>query len=151
MYELGSNLWVEVEKKGKSTVIKDSEKPKLKQFYEKALAARGNGVKPNQSVPAGSSGQASNTKPSQQTSQSEKPNNVEESKLPDGTYKIIEIKPGNKSAFIKLANYQGEVVETYAKNEIQSIGVGGLIRKIDLQRKKNDFQEFNVLNSYEAA
>ncbi len=164
LYDLEGNLWLEVEKKGKSTYIKDSEKPKLKPFYERMLAGLGTGVKPTQSSVSGNSGQSGETKQNKQTTQHDqfpKPfnqtaqspqANKTDSPLPNGTYKVIDIKNGSKNTkYIKFVGRDGEVVEAYAQPDIQNIGIGGLIQNIDLQQKKNDFKEFNVLNSYEKA
>jgi hypothetical protein len=165
-------IWVEIEPRGKSHIVKKNQMPTLKATYEAAVkriicgsdvGSAGNSAQPNQSTqqpsapPAQQNQNAAtpppapkNTKPSaSQAPANEQPkNNV----IPLHHYKIHSIKPaGGGSQLLELCNSEGLITPAYVKSDDQGIAVGVHLRNVKLNEKSGQYGKYNLIAGYELA
>jgi len=146
LYEF-SGIWVEVENKGKSSIIKQNQYGKLESEYNAAVAkifGKGTADK-----------DASADAPDGKTPNAPVPVPEEKPKQPDAIvygYKIKSIKPSGKSSqFVELVNDNGEVVSAYIKASDQSLAVGTHLREVKLERKNSEYGSYHLVTEYRAA
>ena len=161
LYEL-DGIWVEIEQKGKSSVIKQNQHSKLEAEYNAAIN-RIFGTVPNQAAPkqsaapAGSPAtqtQASNLAqapaaqtPAQTNTSTEQPP-VESA----DDFKVQSVKPSGKaSQVLELICGNGEVITAYIKAGDNAITVGSSLRDVQMERKSSSYGEYNLITEYKAA
>ena len=125
LYEL-EGIWVEIEQRGKSWIIKQNQYGKLESEYNRAVAKLfGDAVK----LP------------------------VEITSKPDvvaNDYKVRSIKPSGKaSQLLELINANGEIISAYIKNGDEAIIAGANLRKVDIVSKESSYGLYNLISNYE--
>lgn len=148
LYEL-SGVWVDIEQRGKSYIIKDDQYGKLELDYMKAV---------KKIFPEKMAGIPSKVMNEPKSSQ---PATVSADRTPasdvtvavDFAYKVVSVKPSGKtSQLLELVDGNGELVMAYVKkNDEQSITVGTCLRKIDMVRKEGSYGTYNLINAFEMA
>ena len=139
-------VWVDVEKRGNSSIIKDNQMGKLKIAYEAAVkrifgAAAGQRATDNpntQQKPA----------PAQPTVSTNKP----DSDVLPFDFKIYSMKPSGKtSQLLELCAPDGELTSAYIRNGEAGIAVGAHLKNVNFEAKKNGYAKYNLITGYEVA
>jgi hypothetical protein len=153
LYQI-DGVWVEVEKRGNSTVIKQSEYSKL----EKAYAAAVNRIfgtvvaeSPTKKEPPAPAPQA----PKKQSAVSAAPPpeaTTPSSSTPTGDYTIKSVKPcGKGSQLLELVDNSGEITSAYIRAGDKSIATGSRLRMVEMEQKSGSFGPYNLINNYQFA
>lgn len=138
LYEL-SGVWVDIEQKGKSYAIKDSQFSRLDNEYNTAVAKLFDTASPTQT---GASDTSDNKQPPSQTT----PPPV------DSIYKVHSIKPSGKaSQVLELIDNDGEITTAYVKNTDTSIKAGLCLRNVTIEQKNSSYGKYNLIANYELA
>jgi hypothetical protein len=141
LYEVPS-IWVEVEPKGKSYAIKQDQLPRLESEYNAAVSrifgAAQQQQRQNQfmkQTPA-----AGNANPTQPTT------------TPPNDFHVQSVKPSGKSSqVLELVDGNGEVVTAYIKAGDQDIISGSRLRGVQIERKRSEHGDYNLINAYQVA
>ena len=144
LYEL-EGAWVEIEQKGKSSVIKQDQFAKLEKEYNEAVsklsATAPNAASKQQTVP---------TSPANQTPTS--PQTTPPPEEPDYDFKVHSVKPsGQSSQVLELIDVHGEFIKAYIRTSDKSIIVGSRLCGVQMERKSSNFGEYNLINAYQLA
>lgn len=144
LYEL-DGIWVDLETKGKSTVIPQNQLARLESEYNAAIgrifgtapaqqrSSRFTRQTPAASVPAG-------------TTAAQPP------ETPPNDFKVHSVKPSGKtSQVLELIGGDGGIVKAYIKTGDNSIATGSQLRGVKMERKNSDYGEYNLITSYLAA
>jgi len=149
LYQI-DGVWVEVEQRGKSSYIKDSQQDKLKVAYEAAVK-RIFASAANQHPPTSTAPQNTNNKQQQPVAQvpandQKTQNNVR----PMHYFKIHSIKPSGKSSqVLQLSNRDGKIISAYIKSGEPGIAVGAFLQNVKFEEKTGEYGKFTLINSYE--
>jgi hypothetical protein len=132
LYEI-DGIWVEVEQRGKSSIIKDNQYAKLESEYNKAVSKMfGAAVTPP-------------VKQSATVSQANPVTAVAE-------YRVQSVKPSGKaSQLLELVNADGEVISAYIKNSDEAVLPGSKLQNVDLVQKQSSYGQYNLINGYRIA
>lgn len=159
-------IWVEIEQKGNSSIIKDSQLPKIRATYDAAVKkifgagtgtnpqtpasannARSASNQPPQQPPVQPAAQNANTAPQQPAAQQPQGNVI-----PIGGFKIQSIKPsGGTSQLLELCDGNGEITSAYIRAGGQGIALGALLRNVKITSKTGNQGKYNLIDSYDAA
>jgi len=148
LYEM-DGIWVDIEAKGKSSVIKQDQFPKLEAAYNAAVSKIFGTPPATQRSPIrfGSQTQATSTSASENTGQP-----VQASENPAYDFKVQSVKPSGKSSqMLELVGGDGSIVTAYIKAGDQSIVTGSHLRGVKMERKNSEYGEYNLITSYQAA
>lgn len=133
MYEI-DGIWVEIEARGKSFVIKQNQYSKLENEYNAAVSrifSSGNNIVQAAKTPVA--------------------NTVNTSKVPYD-YEVHSIRlSGKSSQILELIDNNGSVVKAYIRATDQSIKVGARLCNVHIEKKKNSYGEYNLISAYQVA
>jgi hypothetical protein len=137
LYELGG-LWVEIEQRGKSWIIKENQLAKLESEYDKAVAKIFGA-----SSPAGKS-----TPPKAPVD-----NNRQTAATATGSeYWVQSVRPsGKESQLLELVNADGEAVSAYVQRSDEAIKVGSMLKEVNIVQKQSSFGEYKLVSAYKVA
>jgi hypothetical protein len=142
LYEM-EGIWVDIESKGKSSVIKQDQSTKLENEYNAAVSkifnnkAASDNKAPTLSVPESV------------------PENVNEAQPPESSaydYTVQSVKPSGKSSqMVEFIDGNGGVIMAYIKTGDKAIVTGSRLRRVQMERKSSDFGEYNLISEYQLA
>jgi hypothetical protein len=139
LYEL-DGVWVEIEQRGKSYIIKENQFTKLDAAYNSAVAkifgtsVSGKAVKAPVAAPP-----------------AEEPKTPEQT-LAENEFKILTVKPSGKSShLLELMDHNGEVISAYVKSGDAAIKTGACLRMVELVRKESTHGPYNLISAYKTA
>lgn len=140
LYELGG-IWVEVEPRGKSTVIKDNQYAKLEAEYNRAVnKIFGNQLRTQTPVQVQPTASAEPKTPQALPNQ------------PATDYWVQSVKPsGRESQLLELVNTGGEVVSAYIKKSDNAIKTGSRLQNVGIVQKQSSYGIYNLVNDYQIA
>ncbi len=146
LYELGG-VWVEIEQRGKSSVIKDTQYSKLEADYNKAVARMyGDNVQQGQ-APA-----QQQARTNQQPTSAPPENNQPPAASSSAEYRVQSVKPsGRESQLLQLVGAEGEVISAYIKNGDKAIKVGSALCDVNMVQKQSNYGPYNLINGYKVA
>ncbi len=128
LYQI-EGIWVEIEQRGKSSFIKDSQKGWLKSAYDKAVAGIF-GATPNS---------AKSSAPSADTGA-------------DFEYRVQSVKPsGKESQLLELINPHGDAISAYVQRGDKAIQNGAKLKNVNIVQKRSSYGPYNLVNSYDIA
>jgi len=143
LYEM-EGVWVEIETKGKSSVIKQNQMGKLEAEYNAAVKRIFGSAAPKQ--------QSAPVQQAQPPAATVGTNAAPSAGNPNSDFKVQSVKPSGKSSqVLELIAGSGEVVTAYIKAGDQSIVNGSNLREVRLERKTSSFGEYNLITQYKAA
>ncbi len=146
LYEL-NGIWVDIEQRGKSLIIKDNQYDKLEFEYNKAIAKVFNtaaGGNDNTTSP--------NKKEAQKLHISKSVHEESKPKIAEYNYKVRSVKPSGKtSQLLELVNSNGEIINAYIKNGDNAIAAGACLSKVNIVQKTSSYGPYNLINAYELA
>jgi hypothetical protein len=139
LYELGG-IWVEIEPRGKSSVIKKDQYSKLEAEYNKAVAmivtAKGK-TPPEKKTPPVSPAN-DNASPAVTAASSD--------------YLVQSVTTsGKESLKVELVNSSGEVISAFAKRSDKIIKTGIRLKDVKLAVKTGNYGSYNVIDGYKIA
>lgn len=148
MYQM-EGVWVEIEQRGKSSIIKDSQMGRLKAEYDKAVVKMFGSNAYNRKAPAPVAG----TNPPQPQAPPPTVTSNEPPAVPDfHDYWVQSVKPSGKaSQLLELIDANGEVVSAYIQNSDKGIRVGSKLQNVDIVPKQSKFGQYNLVNCYQIA
>jgi len=158
LYEIPS-IWVEIEQRGKSSVIKDNQYSKLEAEYNKAVARMFGGSQPKapvvpiQQQPSAPVHQQPPAPVEQKAPASIEQQASQETKQPvSSEYRVQSVKPsGRESQLLELLTSEGEVVSAYVKNSDEGIKVGSRLQNVAMVQKQSSYGQYNLINGYQIA
>lgn len=173
LYQI-DGVWVDIEQRGSSSVIKKDQQPKIKVAYEAAVKkifdtstgqqssvsnTKGSTNTQSQWLANSQQGQApAAAQPANQNADNNQQPSTPESNprqanvTPAYDYKIHSIKPaGGGSQLLELYDTEGEITSAYVKTGEQGIAVGNYLRNVKLQEKSGQYGKYKLLDSYELA
>jgi hypothetical protein len=144
LYEL-EGIWVEVEQKGKSSVIKQNQFKVLETAYNQAVA-RIFGAAPV------SGNIQSHTRPYVPPQSTQTQEHEQHPTLPQSggehDYTIQSVKPsGNGSSFLVLSGIGGKRVTAYVRSDNSAMKEGASLRNVKLTQKKGAKGHYNVIEA----
>lgn len=141
LYEL-DGIWVEIEQKGKSNVIKDNQQSILEKAYNDAIARIFNAY-----AALVNSGE----KPTSAPSASQQPSTAAPD-FSDGIYKVHSAKPSGKdSQLVELVDTNGELTTAYIKSGDSSVKSGINLKNVKIESKTSQYGQYNLIKAYEVA
>jgi len=166
LYDM-EGVWVEIEPRGKSFAIKQSEYGKLEKEYN-AMLNRISGTKPapqgnanaarqTQAASMGNVRQmqavsAGNTRQAQTAPADRETNNQQPPASQSYEYKVRSIRPSGKSSqFLELVDRKGSVVKAYIRATDQSIRTGSCLNNVQIEKRNGNYGEYNLINAYRLA
>ena len=136
LYELDA-IWVEIEPRGKSFTIKQSQYAKLEAEYNAAVKKIFGTAATSPDKPAPD------------------PTHTADEYPPEGyahDFKVQSIKPSGKSSqVLELVDGEGNMTKAYIKAFDRSITAGTRLLNVQMVRKNSEFGEYNLINNYELA
>ena len=172
-------VWVEIEQRGKSSIIKDSQLSKLRNAYDTAiknifgaevLKQKSETNAGSSSGPQQSSGNHENQRPPappmlQNTGSNQSQSapqtsgngygNEQESQTdspPANIFKVKSMKSsGESSQLLELCDGNGVITSAYIRSSEQGIAVGTHLNNVKIEEKNNSFGKYNLIASYEIA
>lgn len=151
-------VWVDIEKRGRSYIIKDSSRAKLDSAYQAMLKKIGVSA----TAPTGAQAQFTPTKPVEQNAQPPKaptatPAGSKVTPMPTAepayeyTVKTVKVQDGmtGKSTSLVLEKKDGKTVQAFAAGELPSLSSGVHLNNVTLTQRKHDTVVFYVLEHYE--
>ena len=169
LYQI-DGVWVDIEKRGNSSVIKDNQQGKLKAAYESAVkrifsaavsqpsGGQATGQKP---APLQAAPQAASTLPAApqamlpqnaDTAPQTAPNSTPDNVVPMHDYTIHSMKPSGKSSqLLELCSEYGELVSAFIRSGEKGIAVGARLKNVRLEEKNNSYGKYNVIAGYDVA
>lgn len=176
LYSMGETVWVNIEKRGRSFVIKDSERPKLDKAYldmlkklglthaepigtQAQLVPKGSSEYPdaqNQQKQAPAPQAKQNPQPQEQNTQMQAesrqadPPKVSE---PQYEYTVTGVKVQNgmtgKSTSLEFTDREGKKIQLFAKGEPAGLVYGIKLDKVKYSVRQQNTVVFNFLESFE--
>jgi len=161
LYQI-DGVWVEIEQKGKSSVIKKNQLSKLQSAYETAVgkifksapAPSSAQQPPAQTTPSATSAKEPAQAPPQQppAPQAEKKEQETAPKPPAPDYKIKSVKPaGTTSQLVELLSRDGKTKSAYVKAGDESVAVGKFLRNVRFEEKSGSYGPYSLMTNYEMA
>ena len=136
LYELGG-IWVEIEQRGKSSIIKENQYAKLEMEYNKGITQMFGTITTQQNVAT----------PPVNTNQSPpvpKENNAD--------YLVQSVKSsGKESQLLELVNSNGGTISAYIKNSNKGISAGSKLQNVTIVQKQSNYGQYNLINDYKIA
>lgn len=150
LYEM-EGIWVEIESRGKSFVIKQSEYGKLEREYN-AMLNRIFGA--GQTRQGNSSGQiqAADMRQAQAGAAMNMADAGQPAAAPAYDYQVRSIRPSGKSSqFVEMVDRSGGVVKAYIRAADQSIREGACLSNVQIEKKNGNYGEYNLISAYQLA
>ena len=142
LYELGG-IWVEIEQRGKSSVIKENQYAKLEAEYNKAVATIFNASKgktqaaPEQKTPPVSP-MPDNAPPPVTAGSSD--------------YRVQSVTTsGKESLKVELVKPSGEVITAFIKKGDNAVKTGSRLKEVSIAVKTGRYGPYNVIDGYKIA
>lgn len=143
LYEL-VGIWVEIDQRGKSSVIKDNQYPKLEAEYNRIVSQMFGASQPK--APVVPVQHQTPSTPSSTTNQ------LSAAIPPPSEFCVQSVKPsGKESQLLELVSNNGEVISAYVKNSDKGIKVGSKLRNIAMVQKQSNYGPYNLINGYQIA
>jgi hypothetical protein len=147
LYEL-VGIWVEIEQRGKSSIIKDNQYARLEAEYNRVVsrmfgtaANRTNTPVPVQPPVA--------SEPSAPTVNNSQPLAIN---AKDSDYWVQSVKPsGKESQLLELVNTGGEVVAAYVKKSDNALKPGSRLQNVDIVQRQSTYGLYNLISGYQIA
>ena len=156
LYEIPS-LWVEIEQRGKSSVIKDSQYSKLEAEYNRVVA-RMFGSAPTKApastpVPVQNQHQTPVAPANNVTPTPRAAGEAPTANAPiEAEFRVHSVKPSGKSSqLLELVDSGGEVVAAYVRNNDMNIKTGSTLRDVSIVQKQSSYGNYNLINDYKVA
>lgn len=178
LYEM-EGVWVEIEARGKSFVIRQNEYGRLEREYN-AMLNRIFGARQAQTAPAANTRQAqtapaangrqtqaasasnarqaqtASTASTRQTQEAQAANTAantgQSAASPAYDYQVRSIRPSGKSSqFLEMVDRRGGVVRAYIRATDQSIKAGTCLNNVQLEKKNGNYGEYNLISAYQLA
>lgn len=173
LYEM-EGIWVEIEARGKSFVIKQNEYVRLEREYNAMLNRIFGARQAQQRNPSGQA-PAANTRQTQAASvsnarqaQTASAANARQTQAAQATntaanagqaaaspaydYQVRSIRPSGKSSqFLEMVDRRGGVVKAYIRATDQSIKAGACLNNVQIEKKNGNYGEYNLISSYQLA
>lgn len=142
LYELGG-IWVEVEQRSKSSIIKEDQYAKLEAEYNSAVSKMSaNDAKGN--TPAS----PANTNPTPQRPVQKNTPTVSAG----NEYRVRSVKPSGKaSQLLELVNPAGQVISAYIKISDNAVKPGSKLRNVSIEPKQSSYGQYNLISGYQIA
>jgi len=144
LYDI-DGLWVEIEQRGKSSYVKNSEQQKLRDHYNKFINKQGSdggGSDRQKSLSGTNSGQS-------------RPNTAAQSGLQNNSssygFKVQSAIPSGNSTCLKLINTDGKEITAYVKKDSPGIVPGVRIVNTQMEKRQKDDWTYYMLNKYDVA
>lgn len=164
LYEM-EGVWVEIEARGKSFTIKQSEYGRLEREYNAMLgrisgakqAQQGTPARQTQPTQAANARQtqaapAANTRQGQAAPTANTANARQAAASPAYDYKVRSIRPSGKSSqFLEMVDNRGGVVKAYIRATDQSIKAGTCLNNVRIEKKNGNYGEYNLISGYQLA
>lgn len=142
LYELGG-IWVEIEQRGKSSVIKDNQYAKLEAEYNNAVAKMFGAAAAKGNTPALANTSQPPQKPIQNNTRPAAANNE---------YWVQSVKPSGKaSQLLELVNTTGQVISAYIKSSDKAIKPGSRLQNVAIVPKQSSYGQYNLISGYQIA
>lgn len=143
LYELGG-IWVEIEQRGKSSMIKENQYAKLEAEYNNAIAKMFGASTTQGNTPVA----PANTKqPPQGQVQSNTPPVVA-----SHNYLVQSVKPsGKESQLLELVNSTGQVISAYIKSSDKAVKPGSKLQNVNIVPKQSSYGQYNLISGYQIA
>lgn len=151
-------VWVDIEKRGKSYIIKETSRAKLDSAYLAMLKKIGVSA----AQPSGAQAQLTPTAPAESTAPPAKAtasatsgSKVMQMPTPEleftHTVRSIKVQPGMtaKSTSLTLEDKDGKVVQAFVYGELPDLSSGVRLKNVKLTQKKHDTVVFYILEHYE--
>jgi len=150
LYEM-DGIWVDIEAKGKSSVIKQDQYAKLEKEYTAAVSKIFVTTADKQDTPAGTPAKPTPDSAPLVTA----PKNMD-SEHPaeniDYDFKVNSVKPSGKSSqILELIDANGKVITAYIKASDKTITTGSRLRGVKMEKKNSSYGEYNLINAYQLA
>jgi hypothetical protein len=142
LYELGG-VWVEIEPRGNSSVIKQDQYAKLETEYNKAVEKISNAKGKTPAAPAEQ--KTTPVSPAQNNAQSAVTTTSFDYRVQSVTTS------GKESLKVELVNSSGEVVSAFAKRSDNNIKTGIRLKDVKLAVKTGRNGPYNVIDNYKIA
>lgn len=145
LYELGG-IWVEIEQRGKSSVIKDNQYARLEAEYNNAIAKMFGVTAPvnNQTPPA--------KPPAKPATNNQQPTTVAATPAITSDYWVQSVKPsGKESQLLELVNTTGQVISAYIKNSDKAVKPGSKLQNVNIVPKQSSYGQYNLISGYQIA
>lgn len=178
LYNMVDTIWVNIEKRGRSCFIKDSERPRLDKAYldmlaklglshaepigiQAQLVPKGNqdpSVPPDDPAPrqlTASTPKTESPQPSQERQPNPQPQPQPQHPAPEPRYEYIvtglKVQNGmsGKSASLELTDRSGKKIHVFAKGEPAGLAIGVPLDKVKYSVHTQDRVVFNFLEDYE--
>ena len=153
LYEL-TGLWVEIEQRGKSSVIKNNQYAYLEAEYNKAVAKIFGGVANKATAPSAGGDKAAlhSDKKTTAKAPTTAANNKQDAAGDNPDYWVQSVKPsGKESQLLELVNADGDVVSAYVKSSDKGIKVGAMLQNVNMVRKDSSYGPYNLIDGYKIA
>lgn len=148
LYELGG-IWVEIEQRGKSSIIKDNQYAKLETEYNNAVAKTFGAVAAQGNTPAAP---ANTNPPSQRPMQNNIPTPAATAPVSASVYWVQSVKPSGKaSQLLELVNTTGQVISAYIKSSDKAIKPGSRLQNVAIVPKQSSYGQYNLISGYQIA
>lgn len=162
LYEM-EGVWVEIEARGRSFVIKQNEYVRLEREYN-AMLNRIFGARPAQQGNPSGQAPVANTRQTQaapaansRQAQAAQATNTEANAgraaaSPAYDYQVRSIRPSGKSSqFLEMVDRRGSVVKAYIRATDQSIKAGACLNNVQIEKKNGNYGEYNLISAYQLA
>lgn len=151
LYEM-EGIWVEIEARGKSFVIKQNEYVRLEREYNAMLNRIFGARQTQQGNPSGQA-PAANTRQTQAAQATNTAANAGQAAAsPAYDYQVRSIRPSGKSSqFLEMVDRRGGVVKAYIRATDQSIKAGACLNNVKIERKNGNYGEYNLISAYQLA
>ena len=148
LYNMGA-VFVDVEKKGASWIIKDGQQPKLDKAYLDMLAKLGQtcvpagGIRPQAAAPAEG--------PGSKTSAPAPAGNTRTPPAYEYIVRTMEVQKGMKSTstLVALESADGKIIKAFARGEHPNLTPGVALTAVKLTARRQDTVVFYVLETYQ--
>jgi len=145
LYQI-DGIWVDIEQRGKSWVIKNNQYSKLKTEYDNAIAwifrNSANQGKPSVDL---TEQKTPSAMPTQDNAQSE-------SAVSSSDYRVQSVTPsGKESLKVELVKNNGEVISAFIKKGDKAVKTGSRLKDVNIVVKDSSYGQYNVLEGYRVA
>ena len=142
LYEM-EGVWVEIEARGKSFAIKQSEYGRLEKEYH-AVVNRMFGKKPD--------GQGNAGRNPADAPAAKNPGAAQTAATLEYDYQVRSVRQSGKSSrVLELVDRNGGMVKAYIRANDQSIQVGTCLRDVQIEKKNGNYGEYNLISAYKLA
>lgn len=152
LYEM-DGIWVEIEPRGKSFVIRQGEYAKLGREYNAMLNRIFGAGQKQQGNPSGAAdGRRTQTASAAGAGLAQAADAGQAAASPGYDYKVRSIRPsGRSSQFLEMVDRNGSVVKAYIRAAGQQIQAGACLNNVRIEKKNGNYGEYNLISAYQLA